>query len=333
MMPTAQDRNDDTDGPTRRLSAATRRHRMVRHFTTSSTIHHVPIEPIKAPSVDKKSVMCGLAAGVCQAALFSPYDRALYLSLTNRRPFLSMENFRNPFNGLSQSIGGRALSSGVYFPLEQFFFRYFHPDLDTNNTQHQHGNNSKLRNFAAGTTAGALNAMILNPLSAIKYKTWGRVYNRGMMEEARSMLQKGGSGVFYKGLASTLMRDVTFGGLYTFTRLQIQWSCSLPRENQWMANLFAAALATIVSGPFNLARNVQYFSKSSQTAPTTYEVLVELAHETRDLQSYRQKLLHLQKRLRIGWGTARVATGMAFGHYCYDGLHGLVHDESFWKLK
>ena len=314
---------DHDDNLVRRYTTGARRARLVRHMTSSTTIHNCQKEPIQAATVDKNSVLCGLAAGVCQAAVFSPYDRALYLSLTNRTPFLSPENFRRPFTGLTQSVGGKALSGGLYFPLEQFFFRQFHADLPHNN--------SKLRNFLSGTAAGGLNAMILNPLSAIKYKTWSRIsYNRGMFREALNMLQKGGSSVFYKGLASTLARDVTFGGCYTFIRLQLQWAGSLPHEHQWMANLVAAAMATIVSGPFNLARNVQYSTKSAQTAPTTAQVLIELAQETRDLEGKRQQAEHLMKRLRIGWGTARVATGMAFGHWCYDSLHAIVHDEALW---
>lgn len=322
--------NDTTDPTLRRNFTAKRRLQLVRSFTRSTTIHNLQHEPMEAPSVDKASILCGLAAGVVQASLFSPYDRALYLSMTNKTPFLSVENFTNPFSGLGQSIGGRALSSGLYFPLEQFFFRKFHNDNDdggksssSNNTS----NNNKARNFAAGTAAGAVNAMVLNPLSAIRYKTWSRItYNRGMLQEAISMLQQGGTGVFYKGLSSTLLRDVSFGGCYTFMRLQAQWAYSLPPEHQWMANLFAAGLATIVSGPFNLARNIQYSTKSSEIAPTTYQVLEELVTETRQIEGGKfHQLKYITQRLRIGWGTARVAMGMAFGHWVYDGLHGLAH--------
>jgi Mitochondrial carrier protein len=294
--------------------------RLVRQFTQSTTIHNVHTKPIEAESVSAKSIGCGLAAGVIQAALFSPYDRALYLSMANQTPFLTMQNFHNPFVGLSQSIGGRALSGALFFPLEQFFFQRF----NTSNSDARE--NSTLRCFASGTAAGAVNAMTLNPLSAIKYKTWSRLYNRGMLQEAFSMLRQGGRGVFYRGLTSTLMRDIAFGGCYTCIRLQLQWTWSLPHEHQWAANLFAASLATIVSGPFNLARNVQYATKSSQVAPTTFQVLKELAQETDAIDSLHQKSVYLQKRLRIGWGTARVATGMAFGHWVYDGLHALVHD-------
>ncbi|CAB9519358.1 expressed unknown protein [Seminavis robusta] len=315
--------DDDNETPVRRPSTTTRRLRLMRQFTQSTTIHNVDTEPIEAASVDAKSIACGLASGVMQAGLYSPYDRALYLSMTNRTPFLSMDNFKSPFVGLSQSIGGRALSGGLYFPLEQFFFQQFHPATAAAGPR----DNSKIRNFLAGTAAGALNAMILNPLSAIKYKTWSRMYNRGMFEEAFSMLQKGGRGVFYRGLTSTLLRDIHFGGCYTFIRLQLQWSWSLQNEHQWFANLIAAALATIVSGPFNLARNVQYATKSSEIAPTTLQVLQELIRETKAMQGTRQRTSFLVERLRLGWGTARVATGIAFGHWVYDGLHGLVHEQ------
>jgi Mitochondrial carrier protein len=308
-------------GPVRRFSTATRGRLLVRQFTQSTTIHNIHTKPIEAASVSNKSIGCGLVAGVMQAALFSPYDRALYLSMTNQTPFLTMQNFRNPFVGLSQSIGGRALSGGLYFPLEQFFFQRFN---HTNSAETR--DNSMLLCFASGTAAGAVNAMILNPLSAIKYKTWSRLYNRGMLQEAFSMLRQGGRSVFYRGLTSTLLRDVSFGGCYTCIRLQLQWAWSLPHEHQWAANLFAASLATIVSGPFNLARNVQYATKSSQIAPTTLQVLKELSQDACELDGLHQKSAYLLKRLRIGWGTARVATGMAFGHWVYDGLHALVHD-------
>jgi hypothetical protein len=58
--------------------------------------------------------MCGLVAGVAQAGVFNPFDRALYLSVKNHRPFLCYENFAQPYSGFLQSVGGRALSGGLY---------------------------------------------------------------------------------------------------------------------------------------------------------------------------------------------------------------------------
>lgn len=60
------------------------------------------------------SLLCGLIAGVAQAGLFNPYDRALYLSVKHHRPFLDSRNFQNGYQGFAQSVGGRAIASGLY---------------------------------------------------------------------------------------------------------------------------------------------------------------------------------------------------------------------------
>mmetsp|Transcript_17742 Transcript_17742/g.30142 ORF Transcript_17742/g.30142 Transcript_17742/m.30142 type:complete len:187 (+) Transcript_17742:1-561(+) len=132
------------------------------------------------------------------------------------------------------------------------------------------------------------------------------------------MWTKGGLRPFTNGLIPTIYRDVVFGGSYTFLRLEYQHYFQTTPQYQWLGNLGAAAIATIISGPFNLARNVQYGTSSLQTAPTTKEVLRELWKEVRALPSWNQKWHHVQNRLRIGWGTMRVGVGMALGHYVYD---------------
>ena len=173
---------------------------------------------------------------------------------------------------------------------------------------------SKIDNFLAGLVAGGLNALILNPISALKYKTWGREVNRGMVTEAINMWQKAGHRPFFNGFLPTLLRDVAFGGCYTF--LRHEWNISPDR--QWIGNMAAAAVATVVSGPFNLARNVQYGTKSKHAAPTIPQVMAQLRLELTQRDSPLEKWHHLQNRLRIGWGTARVAVGMSFGNYVYD---------------
>jgi len=265
--------------------------------------------PIQNP-VAYSSFLCGLLAGVSQAAVFNPYDRALYLSVKERRSFLSLVNWKSPYNGFLQSLGGRALSGGLYFPLEHMFLHVLAPN-----------ESGPLVNFFAGTAAGAANAIVLNPLSAIKYKTWGREINRGMWTEARRMFEKGGGlRPFFNGLKPTLYRDIVFGGCYTWLRLQIQVWFDLPAQQQWQANLVAAALATVVSGPFNYARNMQYATSSRKEALSTWSVLQELVVEVRKEPDRFQKVLLLGNRLRIGWGTARVGMGVAFGHFAYDTL-------------
>lgn len=291
---------------------------------------------VAAPAVNYISIFCGLTAGISQAGLFNPFDRALYLSVKNEIPFLRWENFQQPYQGFFQSVGHRAISGGLYYPLEQFFMTLTptNNDLETPIIIGGHHHNSKgaatsgaFYNFLAGTAAGTANALICNPISAIKYKTWGRDANRGMLLEIKGMIRKGGLRPFSNGLIPTVARDMVFGGCYTFLRLELQYRFQLTSDTQWIANLVAAALATVVSGPFNLARNVQYATKSEHVSDTVREVLTTLVRETQELPTAFQRWRHIQNRLRIGWGTARVAVGMAFGHSVYDFLHGMYMKE------
>ena len=255
--------------------------------------------------IDYKAFLCGLTAGTLQAAVFNPFDRALYLSVKNQTHFLSPANFTSPYQGFLQTVGGRALSGGLYYPLEHLFMTYVPTDA------------GPWANFCVGTGAGLANAIILNPTAAVRYKTWGRDVNRGMLTEVSSMWRKGRIRPFTNGLTPTIWRDVIFGGCYTFLRLELQYH-GLPPEKQWLGNILAASVATIASGPFNLARNEQYATKSRQTAPSIQQVFRVLYQQVSSFPTYAEKWNHLQNRLRIGWGTARVAVGIAFGHWFYD---------------
>ena len=295
--------NDDNQHHISAAAPLSRRH---------STLRTHPI----ADPVNATSLACGLLAGVAQAGVFNPYDRALYLSVRDHRPFLHRANFVRPYLGFTQSIGGRALAGGLYFPMEHFFLRRLNQNDDSSSTSsHNHF-------FLAGTLAGALNAGVLNPLSAVKYKTWGRTENRGAVHEAARMLRRSQSvRPFFNGLGPTLARDVAFGGVYTYARLQLPFWFDF-QQQQWVGNFFAAALATVISGPFNYVRNVQFATRSSETADGMVRILRDLAVSVRQVDGGTLEKLHfLQQRLRIGWGTARVAMGMTFAHAVYDWLH------------
>jgi len=278
--------------------------------SSSSSRNESRKKQLSAVVSDRTSFLCGLSVGILQAGFFNPFDRALYLSVKNNVPFLTKQNFAHPYQGFAQSIVGRALSGGLYYPLEHFFMTQIPP------------NSGPWANFLAGTGAGMTNALMLNPITAIKYKTW----SRGVMEvkitmfsEAKSMYLTGGLRPFAFGLGPTLVRDIVFGGCYTYLRLEFQFH-GLPPEHQWMGNMAAAALATILSGPLNLARNVQYATKSRNTSPTIVTVFSTLAQEIQQQSTTLRKWSYLQNRLRIGWGTARVAVGMAFGQFVYEEL-------------
>eukprot|EP00934_Nitzschia_sp_Nitz4_P002360 Nitzschia sp. Nitz4//scaffold134_size62860//53454//54416//NITZ4_006337-RA/size62860-processed-gene-0.40-mRNA-1//1//CDS//3329535523//2360//frame0 len=266
----------------------------------------------RSPQDQLVSFSCGLVAGVVQAGLFNPVDRALYLSVKNQKPFLSWEHFRRPYLGFYQSVGHRALSGGLYFPLENFFLQLFIQDHDCPQA---------LVTLGAGTAAGTVNAIICNPIAAIKYKTWSREVNRGMLVESMSMLRKGGLRPFLNGMSPTILRDLVFGGTYTFLRCQLHSYFDIASADQQIgANVIAAALATVISGPLNLARNVQYATCSRQKADSTMAVMNHFMDQVAERPTLYLKWNVIQNRLRLGWGTARVALGMAFGHYIYDQL-------------
>uniref|UniRef100_A0A0G4IAU7 Mitochondrial carrier protein n=1 Tax=Chromera velia CCMP2878 TaxID=1169474 RepID=A0A0G4IAU7_9ALVE len=58
---------------------------------------------------------------MCQAGALHPWDRALYLSMKENRPFLHLANWKHPFQGFFTTIGSRAVANGLYFPLESLF--------------------------------------------------------------------------------------------------------------------------------------------------------------------------------------------------------------------
>lgn len=295
-------------------------HTRFLHRRQTTTINDL----VEAPTVSYVSFLSGLCAGVTSAGLFNPIDRALYLSVKNDIPFLSKANFISPYSGFFQSVGHRAVSGGLYYPLEQFFLASIAPPptlLLTEGT-----GNVALYNFLAGTAAGSCNALIVNPISAVKYKTWGRDSPRSFWTEAAEMLRKGGLRPFYNGMIPTVLRDLVFGGCYTLIRFELQYRFQLSNDDyQWAANMVAAALATIVSGPFNLARNVQYATRSRNVADPVMEVFGNFRCEIKERSTLTAKFKHIQSRLRIGWGTARVAVGMSFGHFVYDRLHSMYY--------
>lgn len=105
---------------------------------------------------------CGFASGILQAAMFNPWDRALYLSVKHKRSFLRWSNFVAPFSGLAQTVVQRSISSGLYFPLEDIFSELIASTSDTN---------ISVRYFIAGVLAGTVNGFMLNPLSVVKVCT------------------------------------------------------------------------------------------------------------------------------------------------------------------
>lgn len=336
-----------------------------------SSMHTAPVasltrdkrrDPTTVASYDAAvAFSCGLASGVVQAGLFNPYDRALYLTVRqarpllvhsscpcpprfssssniifacpplsadnshrrplpllqvyHKRPFLTKENFRSPYQGFLQVVWIRAISGGLFYPLEDFFIRH----LDAHQTAP----------LAAGSLAGIFSSGILNPLQAVKYRTWGKQDPKAVWHEAARMWRNGGWAPFMNGLWPRVARDTLFGA--TYTSLRFRWADDAPEGYTMITNTAAAAAATLVSGPLNYVQNIQYGTSSRETQLTIRQALRALVQEAAGQPTLHTKVELIQDRLRIGWGTVRVAVGMAFGNLLYDrfveateGLIGVV---------
>lgn len=109
-------------------------------------------------------VASGLIAGVSNSGFFNPWDRALYLSVKYNRPFLSVQNFKSPYQGFSQALVQRAFFGSIYYiaqgELKSNLFPYLHHNL---------GFNQSVAQFYVGMAAGSIGGALTNSISAIKY--------------------------------------------------------------------------------------------------------------------------------------------------------------------
>ena len=97
------------------------------------------------------------------------------------------------------------------------------------------------------------------------------------------------------------------------------------RKIRFITNLLAACLATIISSPLNYVRNIHYATSPDTVPASMQNTLRLLVLETSKKGTLRDKVAYMLVRLTIGWGTARVALGMAFGsefyYYCTQPYH------------
>ena len=274
-----------------------------------------------------KLLICGFTGGLLQAGLFNPWDRALYLSIKMDRPFLSRINFRNPFAGLYQTIFQRAMSAGLYFPLEEIF-----ADLIVQGGMY--GNDAGTLNakrhyigFTAGLLAGSLSGLIMNPLAAVKYHYWGTETGKeSFVTTSAQMLKKGGMRIFLVGTTATVLRDLVFGGTYGLLRHTLasvnvealdEDGQSVLHRPTFVQNLIAASMGTVLSSPWNYVRNIHYGTPSGVRPDTTLSIWQGLLDRAAEEKSLFRRLKLLQVQLRVGWGTARVGCGMAVSSSVY----------------
>ena len=117
-----------------------------------------------------------------------------------------------------------------------------------------------------------------------------------------------------------MVRDVVFGAFFSGARGFIKsHTDNQPGTAAFVGNFAAAAAATVGSSPFNYARNMQYATEHNQPGRSTPKILGRLLAES---SQQPRPLMYMSRRLCIGWGTLRVATGMALAAQLYDRCQG-----------
>jgi len=278
-----------------------------------------------------KLLNCGIFGGLLQAGVFNPWDRALYLSVSNKRPFLLRENFANPMAGVLQTITQRAISAGLYFPLEEIFTEMLDDLVKSHETGGGAGSSRdadvrRSTRFVAGLLAGSSNGLLLNPFSSVKFYYWGKAQcgHESFIQSAVEMYRKGGFRPFFVGSAATIHRDLIFGGFYALVRheqaLLLRWSGGEAKPSKMRdfgVNVLAASVATVLSSPLNYVRVVHYATPPDIKPVGALEILRDLLRSAERRPSTYERLSYIQTRLRIGWGTARVGFGMGFSSTLY----------------
>ena len=249
--------------------------------------------------------IAGISAGSVIAGLFSPWDRALYISVTRRIPFFDRTCWKNPYQGFLNGMLQRTLSSGLYFPLYDFYLKPVSTFLK----------NNTLVPIISGNFAGITSGILLNSLSVIKYGNWGSQLTA--LETAKLLVKKNGTKTFLNGTGTTMARDAVFGSLFAGIRFNMTNENSTRMERMY-ASIIAGGAGTIFSSPFNYARNMKYAAGASGLpSPSILKIFSDL---NKDVMKEPRPLSYLQGRLRVGWGTVRVAIGMAVGFELYEKL-------------
>ena len=92
---------------------------------------------------------------------------------------------------------------------------------------------------------------------------------------------------------------------------------STQSKSTFLTDLLSGLVATTLSSPLNYVRNIHYSLPPDVKPCSTLKVLNELWIKSMEEKSFFNQIKHLQSRLRLGWGTARVGCGMALASQFY----------------
>lgn len=292
------------------------------------------------------SIAPALLSGAVQAAVFNPYDRALYVRVKHRRRhFLDWRNFDRPFEGFLNASFYRTTVNGMYLfwqsSMQECIERYFPVRF--------HAAESPYVNSAMiGLLAGSLNGFLLNPLQVIKFRMWnGKRASPSFWQTLQRLHQEGGFQIFFRGCQTTVVRDCVFGVTYESVRRMrfgeylspSSTAQSSPYDcSAFVSNMCGALCASIFSAPFNFARTVVYGAPPGAKTVGFFSAQFSLYTQVRHMYRYGDSYVHIasmppevragylrkavtrtyplqawgwfNSRLNIGWGSLRIGLGM-----------------------
>lgn len=235
-----------------------------------------------------KHLFSNILTNSLSIVLFNPWDKALFLAITNHRPLLTKQNWQRPYQGLNNTILTKTFSGGFYF----FFADYYKEK--TNNT------------FLTGVLTGASNAIITNPFSYVRYQSWGHE-DKEFNQIFKSMIKKRQFTQMFRGCGTRMSRDITFSTIF------INY-----RDETFFMDFCFATLGTIMSSPFNYLSNKKYARNPNETPIKNIDIVRNLYEETGN------NPLKIFRRLQIGWGVLRISLGITFSAQIYDKIKKII---------
>jgi hypothetical protein len=256
-------------------------------------------------------VLVGIGTGLIQTFIFNPVDRALYLHIKDNTSFLAKSNWINPYHGVFNALGNRVIQYGFYYNIVDYY---------SDAIKAHHWLPEQFHSIGAGVATGITTAVLLNPVSCVKYHAWGTDHKLSYV--ARDMYKTSGVISFTRGLGTTAIRDSAFSSMYLLGKRSVESNCTDPTL-RFFGNIFISCVATVITSPINYIRNIKYASGYVRSNPSYDHIMTLLLKDQVPYSSNSGALPVIKyyfRKFAIGWGTLRVGVGIACGQSVYDYL-------------
>lgn len=245
----------------------------------------------------------GIGIGLANTAIFNPVDRALYLSMINKTSLFTKQNWAHPYSGIKEATIGRIWSYGMYFPIIDFY----KCKLDSVKNDH-------IRLLFASSLTGSTLAIITNPITVTKIQNWNNAHTTGnqtgLFKLGKQLYSNYGLNKFARGLHYTIIRENVFS--ITYMMLNDRYN----KEKSLNTKILFGFVSTALAAPINYCRNIVFSGSLSDPSIEFSSIVKNLII---DLKNHPNKMSHICfDKFMIGWGTLRVAFGMAFSEFVYE---------------